>query len=86
MEYVIVKYPASRDVYINGARNGKTNESLRVGAGTQVFDLGSPADYQPANREVVVENTSVLEPMEIEFEPAAGAAPEGGASPAAEGE
>ena len=68
MEYVIVKYPVSRDVYINGEKNGKTNESLRVDAGTNTFDLGEPVDYQPASIEAVIEDTNVLEPKEIEFE------------------
>lgn len=87
MEYVIVKYPESRDVYINGARNGKTNESLRVDTGTHVFDLGAPGDYRPPSIEVAVENSSVLEPMEIVFEPdAGGAAPGDGAHPSAQGE
>lgn len=69
MEYVIVKYPDEREVNINGNPNGKTNKSLRVEAGTHRFDLGEPQDYQPLSTEVLVQNTSVLEPMEIEFEP-----------------
>ena len=68
MEYVIVKYPTSRDVYINGERNGKTNESLRVDAGSNTFDLGEPRDYHPVSVEAVIEDTNVLEPKEIEFE------------------
>ena len=67
MEYVIVKYPTSRDVFINGKKNGLTNESLRVDAGTSIFDLGEPWDYLPESREVEVADTTVLEPLEIEF-------------------
>ncbi len=67
MEYVIVKYPGSRDVFINGKKNGRTNESLRVDTGTSIFDLGEPGDYRPASREIEVADTTVLEPMEIEF-------------------
>ena len=67
MEYVIVKYPSSRDVFINGKKNGLTNESLRVDAGTSIFDLGEPGDYHPASQEIEVADTTVLEPLEIEF-------------------
>jgi hypothetical protein len=67
MEYVIVKYPSSREVFINGKKNGLTNESLRVNAGTSIFDLGEPGDYHPASQEIEVTDTTVLEPLEIEF-------------------
>ena len=68
MGHVIVKYPAHRAVYIDEEEDGPTNTLLTVGDGTHKFSLGEPVNYEPASVEVVVENTSVLSPLEIEFE------------------
>jgi hypothetical protein len=67
MEYIIVRFPTDRFVYIDGEKGGKTNEKLRVEAGTHEFDLGSQKNYEPELQEVVVEGTTVLQPMEIVF-------------------
>lgn len=68
MEFVIVTYPPTkRSVFIDGVLTGSTDEVLQMDAGTHVFDLGNPADYDPASREVVVEGTSVLAPMPVAF-------------------
>ena len=67
MEYVIVKYPYIRDVYIDGVQNGQTNVVLYIDKGTHIFDLGSPIDYTPASQNVYVSDTSVLIPLEITF-------------------
>ena len=67
MEYVIVTYPTDRLVYIDGEENGRTNETLRVDAGTHVFELGNLDNYRPARRKLLVQETSVLEPLEVAF-------------------
>jgi len=67
MEYVKVLFPTDRLVYIDGEENGNTNEVLRIEAGTHVFELGNLANYRPASRKVTVEDTTVLEPLEIAF-------------------
>lgn len=67
MEYVIVKFPTKRLVYIDGEENDYTNEVIRVDAGTHVFELGNLANYRPASRKVTVKDTTVLEPLEIAF-------------------
>jgi len=67
MEYVKVLFPTDRLVYIDGEENGNTNEVLKVEAGTHVFELGNLANYRPASRKVTVEDTTVLEPLEIAF-------------------
>jgi len=67
MEYVVVKYPETRDVNIDDDQNGQTNDVLYIDAGTHLFDLGQPKDYEPAEQEVVVTGTDVLTPMEIIF-------------------
>lgn len=67
MEYVKVTYPVKRSVHVDGELTGDTDEILRMEAGTHVFDLGSPLDYEPASREIVVTGTTVLLPMEVVF-------------------
>ena len=67
MEHVIVTFPANRDLYVNGKKNGQTNESIRVDAGTHIFDLGTPKNYKPDSRTVAVSNTTILDPMKIAF-------------------
>ena len=67
MEYVKVTFPTKRLVYIDGEQNGSTNDVLRVDAGTHIFELGNLANYRPSQRKVLVQDTSVLEPLEIAF-------------------
>ncbi|MGH8587639.1 MAG: hypothetical protein ACREWE_16140 [Gammaproteobacteria bacterium] len=69
MEWVIVKYPRMRDVFIDGRRSGPANLMLIVREGTQTFDLGTPIDYRPSRRTVAVTGTSAADPAMIEFEP-----------------
>jgi hypothetical protein len=42
-------------VYIDDDQGGRTNEVLRVEAGTHVFDLGNLKNYEPESQEVDVE-------------------------------
>jgi hypothetical protein len=67
MEYVIVSFPTDRFVYIDGEKGGRTNEVLRVAAGTHEFDLGSQQNYEPGVQEIEVAETTVLQPLEIVF-------------------
>ena len=67
MEYVKVTFPTNRLVYIDGERNGYTNDVLRVDAGTHIFELGNLDNFRPGSRKVLVQGTTVLEPLEIAF-------------------
>jgi len=67
MEYVKVTFPTNRLVYIDGEQNGHTNDVLRVDAGTHIFELGNLDNYRPGSRKVLVQDTTVLEPLEITF-------------------
>ena len=69
MEHVRVTFPTDRLVYIDGEESGSTNEVLRVDEGTHVFELGSLANFRPASRKVMVQDTTALEPLEIKFFP-----------------
>jgi hypothetical protein len=73
MEYVVVSYPANRDVRIDGQIAGKTNKTLRVERGHHIFDLGDPQDYQPASIEIDVRGTTSIKPLHIDdFHPTGG--------------
>jgi hypothetical protein len=67
MEHVRVTFPTDRLVYIDGEESGSTNEVLRVDEGTHVFELGNLANFRPASRKVMVQDTTALEPLEIKF-------------------
>ena len=67
MEFVKVTFPTKRFVYIDGEQNGNTNEVLRVDAGTHIFELGNLDNFRPAQRKVMVKDTTVLEPLEVPF-------------------
>ena len=67
MEHVIVTFPTARFVYIDDQKNGRTNTSLRVDAGSHLFDLGPLKNYEPDSQIVVVSGTTVLDPQEIVF-------------------
>lgn len=70
MEYIVVTYPESRTVYVDGEENGSTGDTLRVEEGTHTINLGDPRDYAPKWRRPVVTDTTPRQPMVIEFEPA----------------
>lgn len=70
MEYVTVKYPEPRTVYIDGEDAGQTNVTLRVEEGTHTFDLGNPVDYKPGAITVAIKNTTAVRPQEVRFEKA----------------
>jgi hypothetical protein len=67
MEHVLVHFPVSRTVLIDGEESGKTNVVLRVEEGTHTFSLGSPQDYRPSSRSVNVKGTSPIKPREVTF-------------------
>ncbi len=70
MEYVIVKYPQERDVFVDDQQVGKTHQTLEVETGHHTFSLGEPVDYTPPSQTVAVSGTNSIIPMEIEFTPA----------------
>jgi hypothetical protein len=67
MEWVKVAYANTRDVFIDGRRSGETNRVIAVAAGTHEFHLGAPLDYAPDKQKVAVKNTSIGNPLQIDF-------------------
>ncbi len=67
MEHVLVVYPTDRLVYIDDEKCGYTNCILHVDAGTHTFTLGPYSNYTPESQEIIVEDTTMLEPLVIIF-------------------
>lgn len=67
MEYVVVQFDEDRDVFVDDQKNGKTNTTLRLGAGTHTFSLGDPQDYSPQQITKVIQGSSVLQPETVTF-------------------
>jgi PEGA domain len=68
MEYLIVRFPDSRTVYVDGEECGFTNRKFRVEAGTHTVSLGDPRNYTPNWRRPTVTATTALHPMEVTFD------------------
>jgi hypothetical protein len=68
MEFIIVRYPIKRTVFIDDEEGGKTGDRLRVEEGTHTINLGDPRNYLPKWRRPIVTGTTSIQPMIIEFE------------------
>jgi hypothetical protein len=67
MEWIIVIYPESRNVFMDDEWIGFTNTLLAAGEGTHNFYLDSPQDYVPANQMLDVSATTAGFPLKITF-------------------
>lgn len=67
MEHLLVHFPASRAVLIDGEEAGMTNTVLRVEEGTHTVSLDGPRDYKPSTRTITVKGTSPIKPREATF-------------------
>jgi hypothetical protein len=68
MEFLLVIYPWEREVLIDGVAAGLTNHLITLAAGTYVVALCPPVDFFPDEQEVVVADTSPLDPYEVVFD------------------
>ncbi len=67
MEYLIVLFPETRGVKVDGAIQGKTNVVLQLEAGDHDVTLDLPRDFSPTGQHVVLQNTAPLHPCRITF-------------------
>jgi len=73
MEYVVISYPTTRKVRIDGQDAGLTNDTLMVETGNHIFDLGAPWDYEPGSVTKIVLGTNSIGPLIInDFRPSRG--------------
>lgn len=69
MEYLLVHFPRSRRVVVDGVFSGRTEEVIELEAGTHEVSLGPPYNnFTPASRKIVLRKTSVLTPLEVSFD------------------
>ena len=66
-EYLEVLFPHQRVVLINGVSMGETNKLLELEGGNYEVKLAPPEDFTPKRQQIDLRNTSVLEPMQVEF-------------------
>ena len=72
MEYLVVLFPRSRRLVIDGELRGYTNELIELEGGEHRVSLGPPANFTPQSpRRIDLRNTSELMPHTILFKPKA---------------
>ena len=71
LDFVIVIFSGQgeREVFVDGTHAGTTNEVIALESGTHEFSLGGPMDYEPPNVLMMLSDTSILDPLVIEFRP-----------------
>jgi hypothetical protein len=67
-EFLVILFPRSRRVMINGEFMGTTNRKLELESGIYEVTLGPPLNFTPEKCDVDLRNTSSLMPMTVEFE------------------
>jgi hypothetical protein len=68
MEFLLVTYPESRKVLVDGKESGLTNETLVLNKGTHKVSLAGDADYRPPSVVVRLSGTTSIKPREVRFE------------------
>jgi hypothetical protein len=68
MEFLLVTYIDERPVLIGGVKAGLTNHLITLAPGTYRISLAPPRDFFPDEQRVLVEDTTPLEPCEVEFD------------------
>jgi len=66
LEFLLVTFPEERSVQANGANVGFTNHTLMLPADEYNVTL-SGAGYAPANQDVVLTGTTVMQPRVVIF-------------------
>ena len=66
-QFINVSFPEARTVLTGGHKVGPTTQDLIINAGTHTVPLDGTADYDPPSQKIVVENTSVVTPLQIVF-------------------
>lgn len=67
MEYLIVRFPETRNVWVDDVPQGKTDIVLELEAGVHKITLAPPHDFSPLEQKVLLQNTAALDPCRIEF-------------------
>jgi len=69
MEFLIVMFPGTRAVRVDGALQGWTNTVLQLEAGDHDVTLEPPQNFSPVSQHILLQNTAALDPYRIQFHP-----------------
>lgn len=67
MQYLLVKFREDRDVVVDGHILGVTNRVIELEEGLHTISLAEPYDFMPDKYEIPVINSTVVNPVEVEF-------------------
>lgn len=67
MEFLLVKFREDRQVVVDDHFLGSTNQIIEIEEGKHGISLAPPYDYMPHERQVVLANSTVVRPIEVEF-------------------
>lgn len=67
MEYLIVHFPETRRVLIDGVDQGRTDRTIELEAGTYTVSLSPPDRVTPKQRKLTLSKTSPIKPKELRF-------------------
>jgi hypothetical protein len=67
MEFLLVVYGTERDVLIDGVSAGITNHLITLAPGTYTVSLDGDSNFTPVEQEILVDGSSPLRPMKVEF-------------------
>jgi len=66
-EFLLVKFPESRQLLINGVPEGRTNIVVRLEAGTYQVALAGRRNYSPDSQTVTLRFTAITNPTLLTF-------------------
>ena len=68
MEFLVVYFDEDRGVIVDSTPGAwMTNQTLMLQAGTHTIELAPPLNYSPPSIEIILTDTTVLQPCEITF-------------------
>ena len=67
MEYLLVKFREDRQVVVDDHFLGSTNQVIEIEEGKHSISLAAPYDFKPDEWQVVLVNSTVVHPIEVEF-------------------
>ena len=68
MEYLLANFPDDREVLIDTAVQGRTNQTIELEKGTHIISLKSPPqNFRPRQKKIKLAGTSPLAPREVKF-------------------
>jgi uncharacterized membrane protein len=66
-EYLVILFPRSRRVKLNGEYSGKTNRLMEIEGGKYNITLGPPENFEPDAHDIDLRGTSAQSPKIVTF-------------------